>query len=518
MDSESEQQPLSDRQRWIVFGAATLAAWGYAAAATIANAMLPQIQGDLSASLDQVSWIITASIVASALGIPPTPWLSARYGRKTVLLVALVSFTVSSIMIAVSSSLGEVVFWRIVQALFGAPIMVLSQSLTVSSFDGPRRGVAMSIWSVALTTGWVFGPAIGAYLADLYSWRAAFFMVSPVSVLSIFVCATVIPKDRSDTRLTFDWLGFGALSLCIGAVQMVVNLGQRNDWFDSQQIVMLAIMAGVSLAMYAAHTFTSDKRFIRWEIYLDRNLAVGVLITCIFGFISLAPLVLVPPMLAQIKGLEVVTIGLVVTPRGVIQIVLMLLLGPYVSRIDPRLLMGSGFSCFAVASWMMTNYSQDIGLAEILIPQLLLGVFSALTWLPLFHVLYSTLQEDYRDEASMSVGLAYNLVSSAGVALLVVILSRSLQINTEELGANISLSSELLRFPEHALFDVRNAVDAAAVHAEIAQQALMIGYINIFWLLTWISILSIPLLALIPSAKRNRALLEARAQAKASST
>ena len=324
--------------------------------------MLPQIQGDLSASLDQVSWIITASIVASALGIPPTPWLSARYGLKRVLLVALVFFTLSSFMIAMSGSLGEVVLWRIVQALFGAPIMVLSQTLTVQSFEGRNRGIAMAIWSVALTTGWVFGPAIGAYLADWHSWRLAFMMVAPISVISIFVCGSFLPKDQENESLAFDWFGFSSLSISLVTLQIVINRGQRQDWFESVEIVSLAVLSAIALGVYVVHCFTSDKWFVRWRIFADRNLAVGVVLTSIFGFISLAPLVLVPPMLEQIKGLDVVTIGLVVVPRGIVQIVLMLLLAPYVSKCNPRLLMALGFLSYAIASWMMTNYNMSIGI------------------------------------------------------------------------------------------------------------------------------------------------------------
>ena len=498
------QTASSNRDRWISFWAAVLAAWGFSAAATVANAMLPQIQGDLSASLDQVSWIITASIVASALGIPPTPWLSARFGFRRVLLWALVLFTISSAMIAFSSTLGEVVFWRIGQALFGAPIMVLSQTFTVSTFEGKQRGMAMAIWSVALTTGWVFGPALGAYLADWHSWRLSFFMVAPISLVSIVVCWYFIPRDKPNKTLQFDWFGFGTLSVGLITLQTVINRGQREDWFESEEILVLSAVTVIALVIYIANTLTSDKRFVRWQIFRDRNLAVGVLLTSIFGFISLAPLVLVPPMLEQIKGLEVVTIGLVVTPRGLVQIVLMLMLGPFVARLNPRVLMAIGFVSYAMGSWMMSNYTPDIGLWDVLIPQLLQGVTSAFVWLPLFHILYTTLRTEFHNEASMVNGLVYNLISSAGVALLVVILSRSMQINSEELAGHITSTSELLRFPEYAGFDVRNAMDAAAVHAEIGQQALMIGYVNVFWLLTWVSLAALPLLLLIPTEKRNR--------------
>ena len=510
MNVETEQ-PTSNRDRWISFWASVFAAWGYSVSVTIANAMLPQIQGDLSASLDQVSWIITASIVAGALGIPPTPWLAARYGLKNVLLFALVVFAISSSMLPFSRNLGDVVFWRVIQSLFGVPIMVLSQTLTVGLFKGKQRGIAMAVWSVALTTGWVFGPAIGAFIADQYSWRVAFFMVGPVALLSIPICWFFLRRDTADKALAFDWFGFGALSIGLVTLQIIFNRGQREDWFDSTEIVTLSVISVICLIVYTMHAFTSHKRFIRWEIFRDRNLTVAVIITSIFGFISLAPLVLVPPMLEQIKGLEVTTIGLVVTPRGMLQVVLMLIMGPFISRFDPRVLMTIGFVSYTIGSWMMANYTMEIGIWDTLIPSLLQGVTSAFVWLPLFHCLYATLREEYHNEASMANMLVYNLISSAGVALLVVILSRSIQINTEELGAHITSTRELLRYPQFSTFDFKNAADAAAIHAAIGQQALMIGYVNVFWLLGWVSLGALPLLLLVPT-KQNLALLKRQEQ------
>ena len=263
MNDEAEN-PRINRDRWISFLASVFAAWGYAVSVTIANAMLPQIQGDLSASLDQVSWIITASIVAGALGIPPTPWLAARFGLKNVLLGALIVFALSSTMLPFSSGLGEIVFWRVVQSLFGAPIMVLSQTLTVGTFKGSQRGVAMAVWSVALTTGWVFGPAIGAFIADAYDWRVAFFMVGPIALISIPICWYFLKPSSSDKALAFDWFGFAVLSIGLVAIQVVFNRGHREDWFDSREIVTLSIISVVGLVIYGLHAFTSSKR-LTWQ-------------------------------------------------------------------------------------------------------------------------------------------------------------------------------------------------------------------------------------------------------------
>ena len=338
----------------------------------------------------------------------------------------------------------------------------------------------------------------------------AFLAVAPISFLSIIFCWYFLIRDEPDEALSFDWFGFGSLSAGLITLQIVINRGQREDWLDSTEIVTFTGIAMVSLVIYAIHSLTSNKRFIRWSIFRDRNFAVAMLLTSITGFTSLAPLVLVPPMLEQIKGLDVVTIGFVVTPRGLVQIALMLTLGPFVERWDPRILMGAGLICYAAGSAIMANYNMNIGLWDILIPQILQGMSAGLVWLPLFHTIYKTLDGQYRDEASMANMLVYNLISSTGVAVLVVILSRSIQINTAELGVHITATRELLRFPQYTGFDLTSVADAAALHSAITQQALMIGYVNVFSLLTWVALAGLPVLLLIPSDKRYRQVLARR--------
>ena len=498
-----EDNDSDNGKRWAAFASVTLAAWGYATSTTIANAMLPQIQGDLSASLDQVSWIVTAAVVASALGIPPTPWLASRFGLKNVLLFSLVAFSCSSLLIGFSTSIEEVVLWRITQSLFSAPLLVLSQTFTISSFGPERRGMAMAVWSVALSTGWVFGPAIGAYLAELQNWRWSFFMLTPVSAAAIFACMRYVPRSQASQGLRFDWYGLGTLSGCLFAAQMVLNRGQREDWFESTEMVSWAVFGVVMLGVYIHHASSSGATLISWRIFRDRNLSVGLLLLSGFAFISLAPLVLIPPMLEQLRGFDVVTIGVLISARGTVQIVLTFVLGRYIARLDGRIFIGIGFLSYAVGSWMMSKYNLNVGIWDIVAPQLLHGVSVAFIWMPVFHMLYSTLDEEYRTDAATMVGLVYNLVSSAGVAILVVVLSRSLQINTEELGSFVTLTSDALRGGAFEILKPDTTARLAAIQAEITAQAMMISYVNVFWLLTLVALGSMPLLLLVP-AKGNK--------------
>ena len=487
------------------FWSITFGAWCYALATTIGTALLPQMQGSLSATLDQITWVITASVVAGAIGIPPTPWLAARFGTKNLMVASLLAFSISSGMIGVSSTLGEVVFWRICQAFFGAPIFVLSQSLTISLFSYERRGTAMAIWSVALTTGWVFGPAIGAYIADWYNWRISFFIIAPISVVATIACAAFLERFEEDKALDFDWTGFVSLSLVLLATQMVFNRGQRLDWLESQEIVGWLALAALSLLVYLGHTLTSPLRFIRWEVLRDWNLCFGLLLSCILAVLSLAPLVLIPPMLADLKGLDVITIGLVFALRGSVQIVAMMMLGPFIGRTDPRWLCGLGFLTFAIGCRIISGYNQDIGLWDIFLPQPFFALGICFMWLPIFHMFYATVEAHYRNDVATLVSLSFNVVSSAGVALLVALLNRNLQTNTEELGAHITVTNERLLFPEYALFDLHDSAGLASIQAEIAQQALVIGYTNLFWLMMWLSLAALPILALLPYKRPREA-------------
>ena len=485
---------LSDLGFWSI----TLGAWCYTFATTIGTALLPQMQGDLSVGLDQVTWVVTAAVVAGAIGIPPTPWLAARFGTKNLLVGSMIAFTLSSALIGAAGSLEEVILWRICQAFFGAPIFVLSQSLCIGLVSYERRGTAMAIWSVALTTGWVFGPTAGAYLADWYSWRVSFFIIAPISIVATLACAVFLERVDEDRKLEFDWTGFVALSVVLLATQMVFNRGQRLDWLESPEILGWLALAALSLSIYLGHTLSSRLRFIRWEVLRDWNLSYGLVLCSLMSGMSLAPLVLIPPMLTSLKGLEVVTIGLVFVFRGSVQIVVMMLLGPLLARYDPRWLCVFGYLVFAYGCHLVSGYNQDIGLWDIYLPHVFFGIGSSFMWMSIFYMMYSTVKAEYYDDAATLVSLSFNVVSSAGVALLVALLTRSLQVNTAELGAHFVHGDERLLFSEYAAYALDRISGLAAARAEVAEQALAIAYGNVFRLMMWLALAAVPFLVLVP--------------------
>ena len=498
-----ESDPDFARRRFLTFVSVVVAGTTYASAVTVANAVLPQMQGDLSVGLDQISWVVTASIVAGAIGMPVTPWLAQRFGPKQLLIASLVAFTFASTMIGLSSSIGEVVTWRILQALAGAPILALSQIFTINAYPEEKRGMAMAWWSIGLTCGWVFAPTVGAYLAEQGSWQVVFFLFAPAGLLSIALCVAFVPATDTDATLEFDWFGFFALSIALLGLQVVLNRGQRLDWFDSSQIVVWALIGGVAFYLFVTHSMTTRKPFIDWGVFRDRNFSVGILLTMTFSLVSFTPLVLVPAMLQQLRGVDVETIGLIFVPRGAIQLVVMLMAAPLIGRVDSRLLISSGFVLYAIGSGMMAGHTLEVGEWDMIWPLTLQGMGMSIIWLPVFHMMYLTLAERYRTNAAALLGLAHSLSSSAGVAIAVTLLTRTSQTANAELAAHVVPTNELLNFPQYRGWDLEVVESVAAIQSEVSQQALMIGYSNVYWLLTWVCVGAVAITLVFGSSGRK---------------
>ena len=500
----AEFSPASKMARAFMFASAIFAGFVYAASSTIVNAVLPSMQGDLSAGLDQISWVVTAAVVAGALGLPSVPWLTARFGERRVLLTSLAAFAVAAMMVVLAQSLAGVIAWRAAQSMLGAPVMALSQTIVIANVSPRRRGTLLAAWSIALSCGWMFAPAAGAWIAELYGWRTIFFSLVPLAAIAWLGCAMYVPTSQSNASIKFDFLGFGLLAVALTGVQMVLNRGQRLDWFFSTEIIIWAALSIASIYFYVLRTLSTDRPFLQWQVLLDRNVSVGLAFTGLFAFISLAPLIVLPAMLQQLRGLEVVTVGALLIPRGIAQIAVMLLVGPLIGRVDARLIIATGFICFAWGSYQMSGFNLDIGLDDVLVPLVAQGIAVGLVWLPTFNMIYLTVSDRYRTDAATLIGLTYNIVSSIGVALVVVILMHSLQTNTQEIGQYVSPLNERLRIAPTSMADLKTISGLASVRAEVFRQASMIGYVNVFWVLTIVPLAALPILAFASSAKQSR--------------
>jgi MFS transporter, DHA2 family, multidrug resistance protein len=294
--------PDTTLHRALVLLSVVLATTLYATTLTIANVALPQMQGDLSASIDQIAWVLTFNIVATAIATPPTGWLAGRFGRKRLLLAAILGFTVSTVLCGLASSLPELILWRACQGLCGAPLVPLSQAITLDTFPKEQHGTATALWGMGVMLGPILGPTVGGYMTELYDWRWVFFVVAPFGVIAFFGCSAFVPESGRGPARPLDWFGFAALSIAVAAAQLMFDRGQRLDWFESGEIVLWALLAALALYLFVAHSLTAARPFFDLRMFLDRNFVVGLVLMFVFGLLVFVPMVLIPTLLERLRG------------------------------------------------------------------------------------------------------------------------------------------------------------------------------------------------------------------------
>ncbi|MGD0723821.1 MAG: DHA2 family efflux MFS transporter permease subunit, partial [Roseiarcus sp.] len=294
---------------------------------TIANVALPYIQGSVSASADQINWVLTSYIVAAAIMTPPSGFLANRFGRKRVLLTAIAGFVIASILCGLSQSLVQIVLFRLLQGLFGAALVPLSQGILLDMYDVKERGSAMALFGVSVMVGPVLGPVIGGWLTDNISWRWVFYINVPIGALAFAGISVYLLETKKQALARLDWLGFAALSVAIGALQIFLDRGEQLDWFASGEIIVEAVVCASACYVFLVHTFTAKDSFVNPKLFLDRNFAISFIFIFIVGVTYLASLALMSPYLQTLMGYPVITAGIVMGPRGLGTMTCMFLVG-----------------------------------------------------------------------------------------------------------------------------------------------------------------------------------------------
>src|SRR5690348_2605743 len=310
---------------------------------TIANVALPHMQGGLAATQDQITWVLTSYVIAAAITMPLTGWVSGRFGRKRIFIVAVVGFTIASGFCGAAQSLPQMVIFRLLQGVFGAALVPLSQAILLDVFPREQRGPAMALWGVGIMVGPVLGPTLGGYLTDEFNWRWVFYINLPVGALAWLGIALTIPETERDRDRPFDFFGFAMLSLGMGSLQMMLDRGSIKDWFQSTEITVQAALAALGFYVFAVHSATARHPFLHPHIFKDRNLVSSLVVGFVVGIVLLASAALLPPLLEGLMNYPVTTAGMVMGARGVGTMVAMLVAGRVVQRMDPRLLILVGF-------------------------------------------------------------------------------------------------------------------------------------------------------------------------------
>ncbi len=462
---------------------------------TIANVALPHIQGSVSASQEQIAWVLTSYIVAAAIMTPPTGFLAGRFGQKRLFLVSVAGFTVASMLCGLAQSAVQIVLFRILQGAFGATLVPLSQSVLMSINPKERQGSAIALFGMAVTVGPVLGPVLGGWLTENYSWRWCFYINLPVGAAAFLVMTLFLPDSERKPGERLDWFGFGTLSIAIAALQVLLDRGEQKDWFGSGEIWIEAIVAASAFYLFLVNTFTANAPFVRPALFRDRNFLAGTIFIAIVGLTYYASLALQPPYLQNLMGYPVVTAGLVLGPRGLGTMISMLVIGRLTGRLDTRVLLGAGLGLTAWAFYAATGWTPDISQTEIVIVGLVQGVGLGFLFVPLTTVALATLPPEQRTEGSGLFNLSRNIGSSVGISVVNALLTRNTQINHAEIAVHLSAVNRAFEQPTIAQFlDPVTAAGRAALDALVTRQAQIIAYIDDYKLLMIATLAVVPLL------------------------
>jgi DHA2 family multidrug resistance protein len=458
---------------------------------TIANVALPQMQGSLSATQDQAAWVLTSYIVAAAIVTPVTGWLAGTLGRRRLLVIAVSGFTAASILCGLATGIGEMVLFRIAQGVFGASLVPISQSLLLDVFPREKHGAAMALWGIGIMIGPILGPPFGGWLTQNFSWRWVFLINVPVGALALMGILASVRRDTPWAR-PFDWRGLAFLAIGIGAMQLFLDRGESQDWFGSLEIQIEAALGALGLYLYWVHWRGREHALLDLGMWRNGNYAVACLLIFVVGIVLFATLALLPPYLSQIVHYPVMDIGLLLAPRGVGTMIGMMLVGRLSGRIDARWPILTGMLLTVGSLYFMCQFGVDVSRVDVVWIGFMQGLGLGLVFVPVSTVAYATLPPQMRTDAASLFSLVRNLGSSIGISAVMTLLSRATQISHAEIAARVpAYGVEQSTLP--ALWNPSSPVGAAALNVEITRQAAVIGYVNDFWLMMWLTLAAVPL-------------------------
>lgn len=471
---------------------------------TIANVALPYMQGSLSATFDQITWVLTSYIIAAAIMTAPVGWMAARFGRKNLFVVSLAGFTITSMLCGAAQSLGEIVVFRLLQGMFGASLVPLSQSIMLDIYPGKERGQAMALWGMGVMVGPIMGPTLGGYLTEYYSWRWVFYVNLPFGVIAILGLLLFMGRIEGDKGLRFDWFGFAVLSLGIGAFQMMLDRGELQDWFSSREIILEAVLAGLGYYLFIVHFFTAEKPFIPRRIFRDRNFNAGLLVMFSVGTILVASSAILAPYLQVLADYPVETAGLVMAPRGIGTLVAMMICGKAVNRTGPKSLMLIGAVMLEYSLWLMLGWTPDVSPLTVTWVTIIQGFGLGLVFTPLQVAAFATLPSDLRTDATGLFALLRNVGAAIGVSVTAAMLDRVGQVEHAVLAGGITPFQHMLTNPGalHRFLDPTTPRGAALLNALIDRQDQIVAYIADYKLMIFATLPLIPIVLLFTKFDR----------------
>ena len=431
----SEAEAISDEvevpHRGMITASAMLAMFMQVLDTSICVVALPYMQGSLSASADEINWVLTSSVIAAAIMTAPVGWMGRRFGRKRLFVWCLIGFVSLSMLCGAAQTLSQLVTFRVIQGAFGAGIAPLSQATMLDIYPFARRAQAMALFSMGVTMGPMIGPTLGGYLTDYYSWRWVFYVNLPFGIIAVAGLLFFMPTTQAQPALKFSWYGFGVLALGVAALQIMLDRGQIRDWFTSGDIVMLAVVAGLAFYLFLVHMCMADKPFLSTGLFKDRNFTCAIIMVfCISGIMQ-ATGALLAPYLQKLAGFAAQDAGLAMAPRGIGIMISMFIASRLGMKVDQRKIMAIGLTILGFVLYDMSTWTPAVDGRRMGLVMLVQGLSVGLVFNPMTVMAYTTLPTQFRGEATAVQALARNIGAAIGISVTSFTLTRAFQTNHE---------------------------------------------------------------------------------------
>jgi DHA2 family multidrug resistance protein len=515
-ESVASEPEFSEARRWAITATVMLVSVLQILDTSITNVALPHIQGALSAGLDEVSWVLTSYLAANAVILPATGWLTARLGRRRFFLICTLLFTLSSFLSAVAPSVEFLIAARVLQGLGGGPIIPIAQAVLWEIFPARQRGMAMAVWGMGIVLAPTFGPTVGGWIADNWSWRWIFYINLPIGVVGFFMASLLLfdsPHAKPAGRA--DLLGLVLMIVGFGGLQLVLDRGEREDWFDSGVIVAMTTLAVVALTAFVIRELTADEPLLDLSLLADRNFTVGSVVMSIAGFGFYASMLLLALYTQKLMGYDAWTSGLVLAPSGIGQAVTLLFVGVLVSRFDQRILLSFGVLMNGLATYLMSTATLSVDFWSLALPRLVQGVGMGCIFVPLQMLAFQSVPIRHLPNATALFSVVRNIGGSAGVAISTTLLSRRAQLHQSVLVANVhpgdpETAERLQLWTQHFRTHGADAITAGQqavtmLYRETVAQAQVLAFMDDFRLLAMMYACLVGLIFLMHRSRLERA-------------
>jgi DHA2 family multidrug resistance protein len=469
---------------------------------TIANVALPYMQGSLSASQDQINWVLTSYIVAAAIMTAPVGWIANRFGRKRIFIVCSAGFTFASVLCGLAQDINQMVLFRLLQGVFGAALVPLSQAVMLDSYALHERAKAMSIWGMGVMMGPIMGPSLGAWLTETYSWHWVFFVNLPFGIVTVLGLLVFMDETKSDSDLRFDWFGFAALAVGIGSMQVALDRGEQLGWLESNEIIAEIIVSIVGFYYFFAHSLTAAKPFIQFAIFKDRNFIGGCVFMAVMGLVLFSTMALSSPYLQNVIGYPIITAGLLLASRGCGTFVAMMLVGRLMRSIEARTLIIAGLSLTCLSLFYMTGWTDQTGVPEIVTLSIVQGFGFGLVFVPLSTVAFLTLPDHLRTDGTAMLTLMRNVASSIGISVVIAQLTEGGRRVYAVLNEHVTPFNHAMQMPDvSSMINMSTDTGRALADVMLGLQAQIIAFSLDFQMVMLFTLCTIPLAIMIGSTK-----------------